>query len=74
MKIIEALKSAWSHAFTKSPATTSDYYPNDSAGVSYPNVTRALARNAGKLNSPAPVYVHARNHADNMPWENYDAR
>lgn len=74
MKTIEALKSAWLRAFAKNPATTSDYYPATSDSITFPNVTRALARNAGKLNAPKPVYVHAHNHADNYPWENYNAR
>ena len=72
MKVIDALKTVWSRAFAKNPAMTSDYYPATSDSVSFPNVTRALARNAGKLNTPKPVYVHARNHADNYPWENYN--
>jgi hypothetical protein len=72
LKIIGALKSVWLRALAKNPATTSDYYPTTSDNASFPNVTRALARNAGKLNSSAPVYVHARNHADNQPWENYN--
>lgn len=74
MKTIEALKAVWSRAFAKNPATTSDYYPATSDSVSFPNVTRALARNAGKLNPPKPVYVRANNHTDNYPWENYNAR
>lgn len=72
MKVIDALKTVWSRAFAKNPAMTSDYYPATSDSVSFPDVTRALARNAGKLNTPKSVYVHARNHADSYPWENYN--
>lgn len=73
MNFLKAVKSAWARTFAMRPATTSDYYPGTSVD-GYPNVTHALARNAGKLNAPKPVYVHANNHTDNCPWENYDAR